>query len=182
MLIADSAGSSRKEAWNPEIENKYPQHTDLIRRYAEAHRDRCRALADKSRRWFRYTGVAVILSSVTLPLLTTLSFTGKDFVVSALALGIAGLSSLRSFFHWDRNWQLFRRHEYALTMQIAQWESAMLDLVTSNSVDPDSRALAITKDALDNVKEQKNAEFDAFFNTIGWPQSSELPGSAPHRI
>lgn len=180
MLTADLAGSNRNGAWNPEIEGRYPQHADLIRRYAEAHRDRCRALADKSRRWFRYTGVAVILSSVTLPLLTTLSFTGKDFVVSALALGIAGLSSLRSFFHWDRSWRLFRQHEFAITAQLARWESAMINLVGSNAADAATRVQAITDEALDDVKELKNTEFEAFFNTIGWPQRGEWQGSAPH--
>lgn len=180
MLTADLAGSTRNGAWSPEIEGRYPQHADLIRRYAEAYRARCKALADRSRRWFRFTGVAVILSSVTLPLLTTLSFPGKDFVVSALALGIAGLSSLRSFFHWDRSWQLFRQHEIALTAQIARWESAMIDLIGSNAADADSRAQAITREALDDLKEQRNIEFEAFFSTIGWPQRGEWPGSAPH--
>ena len=57
---------------------------------------------------FRISGVLLILCSVTIPLISSLSATQypwKDMALSLLALTIAALTSLNSFFRWGDEWR-----------------------------------------------------------------------------
>lgn len=72
------------------------------------------------RRFYRFSGILVIMVGAGLPLLTTLSYPDKDLVVSLVGVLIAVLTALRAFYQWDQNWVLLRGTERTITL--AWWE------------------------------------------------------------
>jgi hypothetical protein len=115
MSTIDPSATPTSGPWSEAIEQRFPLHADMMRRYIVMHRGRCHRLPLISRLWFRATGVAVILLSVTLPIVTTTQFSGKEATVTGLSLAIAGLFSLRGFFQWDQSWRLYRQQQSMLT-------------------------------------------------------------------
>jgi hypothetical protein len=71
---------------------------------------------------FRTTGVLLIVLSVSVPLLAVLEGIWQEAVLPVVALVIAGLTGLNSFFQWHTSWQGYRQTQYALEHLIAQWE------------------------------------------------------------
>jgi hypothetical protein len=62
----------------------------------------------------------VILIGAALPLMATLSYAHKDFVVSLMGVMIAALTALRGFYRWDQSWILLRNTEMAINR--AWWD------------------------------------------------------------
>ena len=122
---------------------------------------------------FRAVGVAIILLSVSIPLLTTLSFRGRDLVLSCAALAIAAMTGLNSFYGWDQAWR--GRQQTAATLEhlIASWRvrhaSARLE------PDPGKRrdlATAAAQELIDQVKAVTGAEAEQFFSEVRLPQAT----------
>lgn len=65
---------------------------------------------------FRSFGAAVIVLSVSVPFLGALGVDDawKTAALSVVALAIAGLTGLSSFFQWQTQWQGFRQTQFAL--------------------------------------------------------------------
>lgn len=55
---------------------------------------------------FRLTGILVIILSVSIPFLTTLDLIWKTIVVPIVAVVIAGLTGLISFYRWESSWNV----------------------------------------------------------------------------
>jgi hypothetical protein len=149
---------------------RYPEYAELIRTNIEAHRDRCAIMARRHRRWFRLTGVLTILFSVSLPALTSVTFSGRDAVISALAVGVAGLSGLRAFYQWDQSWQLYRAQVLAFEALATRWQLGMTRIVKAGDPDADEQAHTLTLDVLNDAHEAGRAELSDFFSVIAWPQ------------
>src|SRR6185437_3676584 len=71
------------------ISARFPEYAALVNQALQANRDRCTVFARRHRRWFRLTGVAMIVFSVSLPALTAASFSGRDTAISVLAVAVA---------------------------------------------------------------------------------------------
>lgn len=168
--------------WNPLIDEHYPAFADLVRRYVKTHRDRCRGLARTSHRWFRATGVAVILFGAALPVLTVIRFAGEQAVVTILALALALLSGLRTFYQWDLSWRLYRQQDLAITVHLVRWETEMLDAIGRGPSEGTEHAKAVTVRTLDGLREAGMAEFESFFANVTWPtlaQQVQVPTAPP---
>jgi hypothetical protein len=152
------------------IAMRFPAYVELLARNVVVHRDRCQVLAVRHRRWFRLTGVLLIAASISLPVLTNLTFTGRDVTLSVVALGVAGLSALRAFFQWDQSWRLYRSQDLTLTALIARWQMGMLRIISKSAPDADDQAYALTMDVLHEAHEAGRAELSEFFGGIAWPQ------------
>jgi len=156
------------------ITARYPEYAQLVRQLLEAHRDRCRDLAHRHRRWFRLTGVLTIVFSVSLPALTATDFTVRNAAISVLAIGVAGLSGLRAFYQWDQSWQLYRSQELALGALLTRWRLGMMLIVRSAGpdADADDQAHALTLDVLNEAYESGRTELSDFFSGVAWPQQT----------
>jgi hypothetical protein len=155
--------------WDAVIARRYPEYAALITRNLVTHRDWCRAVAVRHRIWFRLSGVLVIAFSVSLPVLTSVSFSGRNVVVSVLALGVAGLSALRAFYQWDHSWRLYRSQDLTLTALLIRWQMGMMQIVRSSAEDGDDQAHDLTMGILQELHESGRAELDEFFTGIAWP-------------
>jgi hypothetical protein len=165
------------------IAARYPVYAQLMARNVEVHRDRCQVLAGRHRRWFRLTGVLVIAFSVSLPVLTSLTFSGRNGVISVVALGVAGLSALRAFFQWDDSWRLYRSQDLTLTALLTRWQMGMLRIIGTTAPNASDEAYALTMDILHQAHESGQAELSEFFGGIAWPQKQLCPPTvSPGRL
>jgi hypothetical protein len=152
------------------IAARYPGYAELLTRNLGSYRDQCRILAGRHRRWFRYTGVLVIAFSVTLPVLTSVTFSGRNEALSVLALGVAGLSALRAFFQWDQSWRLYRSQDLTLSALLTRWQMGMMRVIRTAAPNADDQAHDLTMDILYEAFESGRAELSEFFSSIAWPQ------------
>jgi len=152
------------------ISARFPEYAALVNQALQANRDRCTVFARRHRRWFRLTGVAMIVFSVSLPALTAASFSGRDTAISVLAVAVAGLSGLRAFYQWDQSWQLYRSQEIALAALQTRWRMGMMRVIKSASPDTDDQAYNLTTDIIREAQDSGRAELSDFFSAIAWPQ------------
>ncbi len=122
---------------------------------------------------FRAAGVVIIILSVSIPLLTTLSFPGRDVVLSCAALLIAALTGLNSFYGWDQAWRGRQQTAETLEHLIASWRVRL----ASARLEPDlgkRRDLTATaaQELIDKVKAATSAEAEQFFSEVRLPQAA----------
>jgi hypothetical protein len=120
---------------------------------------------------FRAAGVVIIVLSVSIPFLTTVTFWGRDVVLSLAALLIAALTGLSSFYNWDQAWRGRQQTAEALQHLIASWRI----LLTNARAEPDpiQRRALVTSAArklIDGVKAVTGAEAEQFFSEVKLPQ------------
>jgi hypothetical protein len=122
---------------------------------------------------FRAAGVVIIVLSVSIPLLTTLSFRGRDVVLSCAALLIAALTGLNSFYGWDQAWrgrqQTAEQLQHLIASGRVRFASARLE------PDPGKRrdqATAAAQELIDKVKAVTGAEAEQFFSEVRLPQAT----------
>ncbi|HVK26577.1 MAG TPA: DUF4231 domain-containing protein [Actinokineospora sp.] len=118
-----------------------------------------------NRRFYRLSGVLVILTGAALPLLATLEYPGKTLVISLAGAIIALLTGLNAFYRWDQSWVLVRGTEITLTSAYWRWR-------TSN--DADDIESAATQDFLTVLAEVRDHEATAFFKNLTFPSTTPL--------
>jgi Protein of unknown function (DUF4231) len=120
---------------------------------------------------FRAAGVVIIVLSVSIPLLTTLSFAGRDIVLSCAALLIAALTGLNSFYGWDQAWRGRQQTAETLEHLIASWRVRLAG--ARLEPDPAKRrdlATAAAQELIDKVRAVTSAEAEQFFSEVRLPQ------------
>jgi hypothetical protein len=123
-------------------------------------------------RWlFRISGTFVILFSVAIPLLAGLNFPGDDLVVSLIALAIAALTGLNSFFRWERIWRSRRQTEFALAHLLSLYDLRIIE-ATHQADRQRAKQLAVeaTRELLELAQGVTGAETEEFFQKTVWPQ------------
>lgn len=170
LAVMDHEPAALPTRWDTAVSARYPQYAELIRLNLETYRDRCLLLARRHRRWFRLTGILTILFSVSLPALVSADFAGRNAAISVLAVGVAGLSALRTFYQWDQSWQLYRSQELTLTALLTRWQMNMARIVGAAAPDADEQAYTLTLGILHEAYESGRAELREFFSGISWPQ------------
>lgn len=75
---------------------------------------------------YQLTGFSVVILGVCMPFVAALNFTGKDIIVSAIALLIAALTGTNSFGQWESKWRGYKQAQMILESASATWELALL--------------------------------------------------------
>ena len=121
---------------------------------------------------YRTSGTLVILLSISLPFLASLDYAAKAVLLSAIALIIAALTGLNSFFAWEQTWRSRRQTEFALAHLLAQWE---VKLAAANCVkdqaEKQSKYIEATEQLLVESRTIVASETEEFFSAAKWPQA-----------
>ena len=110
--------------------------------------DRYDNLADSERFWFRFIGILIIIFSVSIPFINSLKFKNQKEIVSLVAICIAFLTSLNSFYNWSGSWEVYRNTEYRLKHEVWVWELEARKLSNQKSLtieNANTEAFKITK-------------------------------------
>jgi len=136
-----------------------------------------RGWAKQARLRFRISGALIISLSVCLPFLTTLrEGIWISIVLPIVALVIAGLSGLNTFFRWESNWKGYSQTRYRLEYLLKVWELKVIEAGhetdTQKSVEIVMQA---TKQLLDDVEATTSVEAEEYFKRVQIPQTSPSP-------
>ncbi len=146
----------------PDIKADFPA-------FAEAYALRTREFYDARARWhrrfYRFSGVAVILAGTALPLLASLNYANKTIVVSSVGVLVAMLTGLRAFYRWDQGWVVLRQTEFALNDAYWQWKGS--------TQRPDDKAAA---SLLLQVSKIRQKEAEVFFKDLTFPDQKKPGG------
>ena len=130
---------------------------------------------DHSRRpmiLFRSFGAAIILLSVSVPLLSTLPGIWSTAVLPIATLAIAGLTGINTFFDWQTQWKGHRQTEFALEHLLTEWD---LEIVQARSELDEGKgvalAIAATRDLIEKTREATVTETGQFFAAAKSPQN-----------
>jgi hypothetical protein len=139
-----------------------------VEAYALRLRSFYNARATWHRRFFRLSGITVIVVGAGLPLLVTLDYAGRSLVISIAGVVVAGVTALRAFYRWDQSWILLRNTERAITAAWWEWHS-QLDAVDSGEDAPNPRQREITRAFAQNLVEIRRREGERFFADMAFP-------------
>jgi Na+/melibiose symporter-like transporter len=120
--------------------------------------------------WFWASGVLIILLSATLPFLAGLDFGGKEKTIGIIAVVIAALTGLRSFFHWDQSWSLLRQTDFELTELIRNWRLDKQAALREPESQQPNALDEITREFLAEARRLRRAESVAFFGRLTFPK------------
>lgn len=152
--VGDSAG--------PSFEAAAEEYVRRIRRNYELR-------AIRHRRYYRVSGILVILAGSSLPLLTTLDYSYKTLVVSLVGVSVSAVTALRAFYRWDLMWALLRVTEFSISAAYWTWRAA----IDKHDVG-DERAASARREAtiqlLKDVAEIRQDEAISFFKDLPFPQ------------
>lgn len=167
QLLAEPDSRTQGEA-APLLE----QLRGLVQTQVVETRDWYKSKAARPRRLFQTAGALVILLSVSIPLLAVLDYPGKDLVLSVIALLIAALTGLNSFFKWESSWRARRQTEFALTHLLSGWDLRIIEAM--QEADPEQARqliLQATRQLLEEARVVVGAETEEFFSKMTWPQT-----------
>ncbi len=123
---------------------------------------------------FRVSGVLVILLSVSLPFLATLEGLWKTMVLPVIALLIAGLTGLNSFFRWESDWKGYRQTQFTLEYLLTTWELQMTEARHQEDVQKGiDIALQATKQLIDTTQTMTSAEAEEYFKRVQIPRTQQ---------
>jgi hypothetical protein len=123
---------------------------------------------------FRLSGVLVILLSVSLPLLATLEGYWKTLVLPVVALLVAGLTGLTSFFHWESGWKGYRQAQFSLEYVLTTWELQITE--ASHHTDAQEGidlALQATRQLLQATQSTISTEAEEYFKRVHIPRAQQ---------
>jgi hypothetical protein len=118
------------------------------------------------RRFYRLSGMLVILAGAGLPVLANLDYPGKFTVVSLAGMAVAVLTALNAFYRWDQSWILLRHTEAALTAAYWDWRAD----IPADAEDP--KAVARTKEFLALLAQIRGEESVTFFKNLTFPATT----------
>ena len=155
------------------------KYREIARTDIEELRDNYRNRAKWHRRWFRATGVAIIILSASLPLLAGLSYDGKDVTLAVVGVVIAILTGLRVFYQWDQLWGLLRQTDFALTHLLTTWELDVLAATGLPEPERSSTIYQLSKELLERADEVRQGESQKFFGALRFPGGATTGDTGP---
>jgi hypothetical protein len=139
---------------------------------ADAYATRLRAFYNSRaawhRRFYRLSGVLVVLTGAGLPLLANLQYAGKNIVVSIAGTTVAVFTALHAFYRWDQSWILLRSTEMAVTAAYWRWRSA-LPPATERA---DADCVEMTQVFLSELAAIREHESSTFFKDLVFPSAT----------
>ena len=125
-------------------------------------------------RLFRISGILIILLSVSLPFLATLDGFWKTIVLPIVALLVAALTGLTSFYRWESDWKGFRETKFMLEYLISVWDwsisQAKLEKDEQKAI---TLVVAATNQLLDATHAATSSETAQFFQRAQIPQGQQ---------
>lgn len=125
--------------------------------------------ADLSRILFRLSGASVILSSASIPVMAAFEFPYKNYFLSTIALLIAVLTGLNSFYRWEERWRSYRQSQFFLDQLITEWELKIIDAESKIGQEKNNSIFVATLTLINKVKEVRDGEAKAYFDNVQWP-------------
>lgn len=123
---------------------------------------------------FRICGVLVIVLSVSLPLLATLEGYWKTLILPVVALFVAGLTGLTSFFHWESGWKGYRQAQFSLEFLLTNWELQITEASHHTDVQAGiDLALQATRQLLQATQTAVSAEAEEYFKRVQIPRAQQ---------
>jgi hypothetical protein len=123
--------------------------------------------------FFRVSGVLIILCSVSIPFVSSISmedYPWKDTLLSILALSLAALSSLNSFFRWGEEWRSLRQTDALLVSLSAQWETQIANALNQRDHEKAKQlAYEATQTLMNRATEAMNSMTTEYFKGIILP-------------
>jgi hypothetical protein len=116
---------------------------------------------------FRSAGSLVILGSLSLPIIASHNFEGRDWLLGVVSVLVAALTSLNAFFHWDSTWRSYAQTERQLESAIAKWDLQMQIFQAGKLSWPE--AVVATQELFEQVHKTVSSETDQFFSTVKFP-------------
>jgi hypothetical protein len=188
--------------WNEEISRNFPSCSKIVRSALLGHTKRYRKHALTYFFWFRFMGCAEITLSLLLPILALqatdplnqsaplISVNGipNNLLVAIVSILVALVTSLKNFFRWQENWQLFSTQRLAVTTLVSEWEFEMIKIIEDEVEEEanrskNARALAITGLFLERLHQSLINEHETFSDNAAPPAipklNSGMTGNAP---
>jgi hypothetical protein len=152
--VTDSSSpafASQAEAW--------------VRRIRKNYDDR----ANRHRIWYRSSGITVIVAGASLPVLTTIDYTGKNLAISLAGVLVAALTALRAFYRWDHMWALLRVTEFSVSQAYWEWRDAVDGRLgtTDDKVTEENREA--TRLLVKRVDDLRQTEASSSFKDLPFP-------------
>ena len=123
---------------------------------------------------FRLSGILIIFLSVSLPFLATLEGPWKTIILPIVALLVAGLTGLTSFYRWESDWKGFRETQFTLEYLLVVWD---LSIAAAKQEKDEQHAIDIvlqaTKQLLDTVHTSTSSETEQFFQRAQIPREQQ---------
>ena len=155
-----------------DVADELPNEVKPVIEEVTVLRNTYRTRAKQNRIWFRLTGVAVILLSTSLPLMTIPNYRAKTALISGVGVTIALLTGLRNFYQWDQLWSLLRQSDFELTYLV---DKAKLDVdAAPGASDPErhARLNAIAVKLRDDAEQVRRSESTRYFGSLRFPSTS----------
>jgi len=161
--LSDASGY---HAWLADVRALVQQHVGAGLAYYESRTRRPWLL-------FRICGSLLIVLSISLPVLSTLKvemLPEKDLVVSLVALSVAVLSGLSTFFHWHDTWRENTRAKLELRELLAIWELKLL----AARQEPDATVriqtvVTATETLLSEARKVGSSNTEGYFKNVSLP-------------
>jgi hypothetical protein len=122
------------------------------------------------RRWFRFTGIVVVVSGAALAPLAVFDYPRKPLVVALVGVLVGVVTGLRTFYQWDQNWAVLRRTHFDLTEAYQAWQ---LDFRHAQAGDDptqvEERSYQATKTLLERVAAIRGSESERYFASVDFP-------------
>lgn len=124
-----------------------------------------------SRFIFNLSSILIIILSVSLPYLATLEGPWRNVVLPIVALVVAGLTGLSSFFRWDTSTKSHIQAKSMLEFWLSIWElritEAEHELTVEKAIE---KAVTATLQLLENAQNTSSTEIEEHFQSIRPPR------------
>lgn len=158
----------------PEQRDDLEKFLNSLRALEKAHVantiDGRRRDADRFQRLFQICGAIIILSSVAIPFVSAQDsevLQSKDTIISILALLVAGLTSLTSFFAWGDAWRNHRLAHSNLVRLHSLWELKMIEVSFMDDHEKaKEKALSETKKVLESTGISMDSVLEEYFKSV----------------
>jgi hypothetical protein len=149
--------------FRPPSRKDLPDPKENFAAFAEEYVLRIRAFYDSRARWhrkfYRASGILVIVAGASLPVLATTQYPHKDFIVSCVGAAVAAVTALRAFYRWDQGWVLLRQTEFAIDDAYSEWKGSLTHPANQNDA----------KELLMKIIEIRRGEAASFFKDMTFP-------------
>lgn len=156
---------------NEKLTSSYGRFEDIKNKYVVSVKEWFKSQARQSMILFRFSGVLIIILSVSIPFLVTFEWVWKDIVLSIVALTIAGLTGINSFFKWESAWRGYRQTQFALEHLLAIWELKMIEAKNCTDLEEGLKmAMNATEQLLKETRGVTSTETEDYFKHVQMPQ------------